>query len=62
MNIYKKNIDEVRVFNVLGEPVGRISAHRENTVLNVSQYENGVYIVMVRVLNNRYYTKLIIQH
>ena len=62
VNIYKKNIDEVRVFNVLGEPVGRISAHRENTVLNVSQYENGVYIVMVRVLNNRYYTKLIIQH
>ncbi len=62
VNIYKKNIDEVRVFNVYGEPVGRVSAQRENTVLDVSQYENGVYIVMVRVLNNRYYTKLIIQH
>ena len=62
VNIYKKNIDEVRVFNVFGEPVERVSAQRENTVLDVSQYENGVYIVMVRVINNRYYTKLIIQH
>lgn len=62
VNIFKKNIDEVTVFNILGETVERISAHRVNTVLNVSQYESGVYIVMVRVLNNRYYTKLIIQH
>ena len=62
VNIFKKNIDEVTVFNILGEPVERISAQRVNTVLDVSQYESGVYIVMVRVLNNRYYTKLIIQH
>ena len=62
VNIYKKNIDEVRVFNVLGEPVDRVSAHRENTVLDVSQYENGVYIVMVRVLTYQYYTRLVIQH
>ena len=62
VNIYKKNIDEVTIFNVLGEPVERISAHRVNTILDVSQYESGIYIVMVRVLNNRYYTKLIIQH
>ncbi len=62
VNIYKKNIDEVRVYNVLGEPVGRVSAQRENTVLDVSQYENGVYIVMVRVLNYQYYTRLVIQH
>ena len=62
VNIFKKNIDEVTVFNILGEPVERIGAHRVNTVLDVSQYESGLYIVMVRVLNNRYYTKLIIQH
>lgn len=62
VNIFKKNIDEVVVFNVLGEPVDRLNANRENTVLDVSQYENGIYIVMVRVLNYRYYTRLVIQH
>ena len=62
VNIYKKDIDEVIILNVLGQPVDRMNAQRENLTLDVSHYENGVYIVLVKVLNHRYYTKLIIQH
>ena len=62
VNLYKMNIDEVVVFNMLGEPIDRIGAQREGVMLDVSHYDNGVYIVMVRVLSHQYYTKLVIQH
>lgn len=62
VNIYKKNIDEVVVFNLLGEPIAHINAHRENTVLDVSKFADGIYIVMTRVLSHRYYTKLTVRH
>ena len=62
VNIYKKNIDEVLIFNTLGQPLKQISGQRKNLALDVSKFEEGVYIVMVRALNNRYYAKLIVQH
>lgn len=62
VNIYKKNIDEVLIFNTLGQPLKHISGQRKNLALDVSKFEDGVYIVMVRALNNRYYAKLIVQH
>lgn len=62
IEIDKPLIDEVEVFNLLGAQIDRIDAHRDVVVLDVSQYEIGMYIVHVRCLNNHYYKKLVIQH
>lgn len=62
VEIYSTLIDEVKVYNLIGECVEQIKAEREAVILDVSQYANGVYIIHVRQLNNHNYKKLIVSH
>jgi hypothetical protein len=55
-------IDEVEVFNLLGERICHIKANREAVKLDVSDYPAGVYIVQVKQLKNLYFEKLIVGH
>ena len=55
-------IDEVEILNLFGQPITRMSAHREAVEIDVSRYANGVYIVHVREMQNHSYKKLIIKH
>ena len=55
-------IDEVEVFNLLGERICHIKANREAVILDVSDYPAGVYIVQVKQLKNLYFEKLVVGH
>ena len=62
VEIYATLIDEVEVFNLIGEPIERIETTREAVTLDVSHYANGVYIIHVKQLNKHSYKKLVIRH
>ena len=62
VTVYMPMIDEVEVFNFLGEQRAQVKANRQPVELDVSSYPSGVYIVHVRELNKHYYTKLIVRH
>ena len=62
VEIYSTLIDEVKVYNLIGECIEQIKTEREAVILDVSQYANGVYIIHVRQLNNHNYKKLIVSH
>ena len=62
VEIYMPLIDEVIVFNMFGEPIEQVAAHRQAVKLNVGNYPNGIYIVCVRQLSKHYYNKLVIRH
>ena len=62
ITIDKPLIDEVEVFNLFGERVDHIFAHKKKVELDVSHYDSGIYIVHVRCISNHSYQKLIIQH
>ena len=55
-------IDEVEVFNLLGERICHIKANREAVKLDVSDYPAGIYIVQVKQLKNLYFVKLVVGH
>ncbi len=55
-------MDEVDVFNLLGEHIYHVDANREAVNLDVSPFDNGIYIIQVRQLKNIYYEKLIVLH
>ena len=55
-------IDNVAVFNLLGECIYQVNANREDIELDVSQFDTGIYIVKVKQLKNLYYEKLIVVH
>ena len=55
-------IDEVEVFNLLGERICHIKANREAVKLDVSDYPAGIYIVQVKQLKNLYFEKLVVGH
>ena len=55
-------IDEVDVFNLMGEHVAHIDANRDVVVLDVSTYPSGLYIIQVSQLSNCHYKKLVIRH
>ena len=60
--IYLPLIDEVEVFNLYGERITDVEAHRKAVELDVRPYPNGVYIVHVRCLYKHYFAKLIVKH
>ena len=60
--IYLPLIDEVEVFNLYGERITDVEAHRKAVELDVTPYPNGIYIVHVRCLYKHYYAKLIVKH
>lgn len=62
VEIYDPLIDEVTMFNLLGERVYRVKANREVIALDVSNFPYGVYVIDVRALSKHYYKKLVIQH
>lgn len=62
VEIYMPFIDEVNLFNLLGESVFRVKANREAVELDLSSFPNGIYIVQVRQLKNLFYKKLVVQH
>ena len=55
-------IDEVEVFNLLGERICHINANREAVELDVTSIPNGIYIVLVKQLKNLFFEKLIVCH
>ena len=55
-------IDEVEVFNLLGERICHIKANHEAVNLDVSKFPAGIYIVQVKQLKNFYVEKLIVGH
>lgn len=61
VEIYNPLLDEVVVFNLLGVQIDRISTNRQAVSLDVSQYERGVYIVLMRCMKKYYYKKLIVK-
>ena len=62
VEIYSTLIDEVEIYNPMGECIAQINAERQAVILDVSQYANGVYIIHIRELNNHNYKKLIVSH
>ena len=60
--VYNPDLDEVEVFNTLGQSMLRMKCERKPITLNLSHFENGVYIVHARHLSNHYYKKLIVKH
>jgi hypothetical protein len=62
VEIYMPLIDEVEIFNLLGEQVCHVEAHRKAVVLDASHYASGVYIVRVRHMKNYSYKKLVVNH
>ena len=60
--IHIPSIDEVDVFNLLGEHIVHINANREAVELDVSQFNDGIYIIQAKQLKNSYYEKLIVVH
>jgi hypothetical protein len=62
VEVFISLIDEVEVLNLLGTRIEHVNANREVVELDVSHYDNGVYILHAKCLNNHYYKKLIIQH
>ena len=62
VEVYMPLIDEVEVFNLLGEPIERVSANRQPVQLDVSRYADGVYIVHARQMKKHHFKKLVIQH
>ena len=62
VKIYMPFIDEVNLFNLLGEPVFHVKANREVIELDLSSFSDGIYIVQVRQLKNLFYKKLVVQH
>ena len=61
-HVFLPYIDEVEVFNLLGVRIEHIQAHRNPVELDLSHYDNGIYIVCVKQLNNSFYKKFIVQH
>ena len=55
-------IDEVELYDLFGKSVAHIDAHRHAAELDLRRIPNGVYIVEVKHLKNRYYDKLIFCH
>ena len=55
-------IDEVEVFNLLGERICHIKANHEAVNLDVSKFPAGIYIVQVKQMKNFYVGKLIVGH
>ena len=55
-------IDEVDLYDLFGKCVAHVDAHRHAVELDLSKIPNGVYIVEVKHLKNRYYDKLIVCH
>ena len=55
-------IDEVEVFNLLGERICHIKANHEAVNLDVNKFPAGIYIVQVKQLKNFYVEKLIVEH
>lgn len=62
VEIYMPFIDEIEVLNLLGEPKERITTNRQPVLLDVSDYDSGVYVVHVRQMFNHYYKKLVVRH
>ena len=62
VEIYMPFIDEVEVLNLFGEPKERVSANRQPVLLDVSDYDSGMYVVHVRQMYNHYYKKLVVRH
>lgn len=54
--------DELNGFNLFGEHIVHVDAHREAVELDVSHFAEGIYIVQVKQLKNLYYEKLVIVH
>ena len=62
VEVYMPLIDEVEVFNLLGEPIERVLADRQPVRLDVSRYVDGVYVIHVRQMKKHHYKKLIVRH
>ena len=62
VDITAQHIEEIEVYNLLGERIYRIATGRDTVGLDVSHYTNGIYIVHMKWLNNHYYKKLVVQH
>ena len=62
VEIFMPLLDEVEIFNLLGEPMTRVMANRQPVQLDVSHYDSGIYIVHARQLHNHSYKKLVINH
>ena len=62
VEVYLPFIDELYVFNLLGEQLYHVNANREAVELDVSQFPNGIYIIQVRQLKKLYFEKLVVQH
>ena len=62
VRIHMPFIEELEVFNILGDRKEQIHTNCEVTELNVSAYPAGVYVVHARLLDKHFYKKLIVRH
>ena len=53
-------MDEVNLFDQFGVQVAHIKANRHAVELDLSQFQNGLYIIQAKHLKNAYYDKLIV--
>ena len=62
VDIYTPLIEEVNVYSLFGDRIAHYETPHKTIIIDVSQLDNGLYIIHVRKMKKHYYKRLVVLH
>lgn len=57
---YANDITQIEIYNTVGQMVERVDADDDSVEINVSSYNNGVYLMKITLNNGQTFTEKVV--